>query len=276
MSILPRKLTFQLTPLLDLLLIVIFAQYLDVQETAQQHQAEIQQQADAEATALRVERERDAAQLSAAESRLEELQVDSAKLQQLLQKRELELSREIHLALQREEQVGNLVAELFQVPQELVKQALKPRNPTNPIRSQQEIEKLQQAFRKLSRKRGREVIKHLLTFEELRKRCDIWELYVAENGLILFSSDKHTHEFRAESAQDFATRIFERYKSLPQPKSLVIILLSWGDAKAAPRQAAIDGLPLAIDRMRADSSGRARFEYAVLGFNPRPSSRSLP
>ncbi len=35
MTILPRKLTLQLTPLLDLLLIVIFAQYMEVKQTGE-------------------------------------------------------------------------------------------------------------------------------------------------------------------------------------------------------------------------------------------------
>ena len=41
-----KKLTFQLTPLLDLLLIVIFAQYMEVQHTSAQAEQEIERRAD--------------------------------------------------------------------------------------------------------------------------------------------------------------------------------------------------------------------------------------
>ena len=39
-----RRMTFQLTPLLDLLLIVIFAQYMEVQQKAESAQTEVEQQ----------------------------------------------------------------------------------------------------------------------------------------------------------------------------------------------------------------------------------------
>ena len=39
-----RRMTFQLTPLLDLLLIVIFAQFMEVQQQAESAQDDLQQQ----------------------------------------------------------------------------------------------------------------------------------------------------------------------------------------------------------------------------------------
>ena len=105
----------------------------------------------------------------------------------------------------------------------------------------------------------------------MRKRCDIWEIYINDTGMAVFSGSGQTHTFRAETAQEFAAEIYERYKTLPQPKSLVIMLLSYGDVKASIYEAAIDGLPVVAERMRTDQSGRSRFEYAVLGFNPTPA-----
>ncbi|MDA0282836.1 MAG: hypothetical protein O3B86_05730, partial [Planctomycetota bacterium] len=126
-------------------------------------------------------------------------------------------------------------------------------------------------FRSFSEQKPGESVRHLLTFEEMRKRCDIWEIYINDTGMAVFSGSGQTHTFRAETAQEFAAEIYERYKTLPQPKSLVIMLLSYGDVKASIYEAAIDGLPVVAERMRTDQSGRSRFEYAVLGFNPTPA-----
>ena len=268
MRFIGRKLTLQLTPLLDLLLIVIFAQYLELRESAARTEAGVRQQAASEVAALRKKRALDSRQREAAERRWTELKQEHSALAQKLTKREYELTTALRRAIEQQERVGDIVAELFQLPDELVERALKPRNPTQQSRSPEQIEQLRQAFRDLAKKRGRAVLQHLFTFEELRKRCDIWKVYVTETGLIDFRVDEVTHTFRADTAEDFATELFDRYKALPDRKRLVIILFSYGDAKAGPRQAVLDGLPVATARMQADSSGQTRFEYADLGYNP--------
>jgi hypothetical protein len=63
--------------------------------------------------------------------------------------------------------------------------------------------------------------------------------------------------------------MFERYRTLPQPKSLVIVVLSYGNVRAAAYEAALTGLPTVIEKMQADAAGRTRFEYAVLGYDPQ-------
>ena len=76
--------------------------------------------------------------------------------------------------------------------------------------------------------------------------------------------------FRARTAEEFADKLYAAYKSLPQPKSLVVIMLSWGDARADVREAALRALPIVTERMRQNAGGFIRFEYAVLGFQPAP------
>lgn len=267
MKLLPRKLSFQLTPLLDLLLIVIFAQYLEMQETTERQEAELRQEAQSRVAAARQEYRQALGRLSAAREQLDALQQRKSELQQQWEKRETVLEESLRRAIRQQKRVGDLVAELFDVPEGLIEQALDPRN--NARRSEQEREELRQAFEELARQRGRAVIRHLLTYEEIRKRADVWELYVTEDGMIVLTAGDNTYRFRAETPEMFEQKLFARYKSLPQPKSLVIILFSYGDAKAGTREAVLEGLPRVAGRMRADTSGRTRFEYANLGFQPR-------
>lgn len=274
MSFLPRKLTFQLTPLLDLLLIVIFAQYMEMRETVHV-EADDRQAAEAKLGSLSQQRERELKSLSETRRQLETFRSEQSELAKALEKRNFELRTALRRALEQQKRVGDLVAELFQVPDELIQQALNPKNLTQPARSPEEIKRLHAAFQELAQKQGRAVLQHLLTYEELRKRCDIWEIYVAEDGLIHCNTGSPGVPFRAETAGHFERVLFQRYKGLPDTKRLVIILFSYGDAKAGPRQAVLDGLPTATARMQADSNGQTRFEYADLGYNPdRPASRS--
>jgi len=238
-----RRMTFQLTPLLDLLLIVIFAQFMEVQQVSDQTESDHQQQ-------------------------IEELQTAS-------KQQERELRAEIKAAEDQQVRVGELVTELFQIPTPMVEKALLRRNASSQPLSSKEAQQLRTAFRELAEMNGQQVIKHLMTHQELRKRCDVWEIYIQENGSTLFIADDEQLEFRFSSSKDFSSKVFQQFRSLPQPKGIVIIILSYGDAKAGIRQIAKDALPDLTDRMQQSSNGRTRFEYAILGFSPEGNQTRL-
>tara|TARA_R110002111_G_scaffold262860_1_gene341949 strand:- start:63600 stop:64475 length:876 start_codon:yes stop_codon:yes gene_type:complete len=280
-----RRLTFQLTPLLDLLLIVIFAQFMDTQETTAriEQRAEQQvQQADQkleqlsaisesalqkikDLSALNLQTRRDA--LKAAETAIEMEQRTRA-LQQLSEKKNQELTEQLKGAQAQRDLVAELVQQLFQLPDQIIDPLLKSKAEPDSEKTKAEIERIKQQLQELAGAKAEDVVKHFLTYDELTKRSDIWELYLTENGIFRLKIGKQTTDFRADSAAAFVDRFYAIYKTVPQPKSLVIILFSYGDAKASVRFAATQGLPLIAERMRADSSGRTRYEYAVMGFAP--------
>ncbi|NQV27029.1 MAG: hypothetical protein HQ518_21990 [Rhodopirellula sp.] len=271
-----RRLTFQLTPLLDLLLIVIFAQFLDVRETATEQEQSTSTQLSAaqeelagtqdQLAKILAEKREAAADRDFLRTSLQELKEKTAG--QEVERKSLEES--LKRAHEQRDTIASLVSELFDLPDETVNELIRTRTPENVRLTPEQVKRLRNEFREFSKQKPGESVRHLLTFEEMRKRCDIWELYINETGMTVFSGSGQTHTFRAETTEQFASELYERYKTLPQPKSLVIILLSYGDVKASVYEAAIDGLPIVAERMRTDQSGRSRFEYAVLGFNPTP------
>lgn len=271
-----RRLTFQLTPLLDLLLIVIFAQFMDVRDTT----TEREQSTSTQMTAAQNELAGTQDQLAKIIAEKTEVEADREFLRQSLQELKestsgLEIERKsleesLKRAHEQRDTIANLVADLFDLPDKTINELIKTRTPENVRLTPEQVERLRQEFKSFAEQNPGESVRHLLTFEEMRKRCDIWELYINDTGQTVFSGSGQTHTFRAETTQEFASELYERYKTLPQPKSLVIILLSYGDVKASVYEAAVDGLPLVAERMRTDQSGRSRFEYAVLGYNPTP------
>ena len=69
----------------------------------------------------------------------------------------------------------------------------------------------------------------------------------------------------SSTPQRFAAVLFDFYKSLPQPKDLVLILLSFGDAKALPREAAQHDLVEPDDPVRHDQpSPKGGITHAML------------
>jgi hypothetical protein len=280
------------------MLIVIFAQYIEIRETSAARERQRTLQAAAERELLAAERERQLAAVSAERRAVERSQADLEAEREEIEQRERELREALEHALEQQQQVGDIVSELFRVPDELIQELLQQRDSDAGARSAAEIESLKQAFREFGQLRGVAAVKHLLTYEELRKRCDIWEIYITAEGIAIFDAGDASKQFRfreadADSggprtraeiraedetaAQKFADRIFDFYKTLPQSKSVVIMLLSYSKTTSYNwRRPAILGLSKAADRMRADSSGRTRFEYALLGTVDPPSPETRP
>ncbi len=264
-----RRVTLQLTPLLDMLLIIIFAQYLEVKTTVARDRAETLQQVQ--------DRTREVHQL---EARVQSLRTQLAELElantgastlrtdfESLRGRVTELQQALELAVSQRESIGKIAAELFRLPPSILEKALQP-GAEKPL-SEADLESIRKLVNALAENRAGEVTRHLLTYSELRKRSDVWDLWLDDGGQTVMDTGERTERFRAGTADAFQRELFDRYKSAPQPKGLVIILLSWGNTPAKWREAAINGLRQAAERMRDDSGGRTRFEYAILGFRPR-------
>ncbi|QDT37462.1 hypothetical protein [Stratiformator vulcanicus] len=263
-----QRLHFQLTPLLDLLLIVIFAQYLDVQQTADQQSESVTAQVAAERAEMDT-------QLSRKLDELEQRSQTTLVVEGELSQRKAELERQIQKLAEdraeleaRQRTAGNLLAKLFDVPQEVIAEVFRPREPPGVPQTAEEVQRLKDQLERLANDKGREIVEFLLTYDELRKRADIWSVHIRETGEIVLKAGEWSNVIRAKTPDEFASKIFTNYKTLPQPKNLVVVLVSYGDARADARNAVLKGLPMALKEMRDDRLGRTQFEYAILGFDP--------
>lgn len=267
-----RRLTMQLTPLLDLLLIVIFAQFMDVQEreatTVDEAKLAVEKryQAEAELADLRTSHEQAVGALKEAARMVSELRAENRQLTE----QSSQLQTEVERAVTQQRLLGELVSQLFNVPDETIAEVLTPDGANQPAASAKQRAFLEEQFRELSMQKAGRMIRHLLSYDEMRKRCDLWELHIDETGWFSLNAGKQERGFRADTPDEFANRLYSIYKSLPEPKQLVVIMLSYGDARADVREAAIQGLPRVTERMRQDAGGTFRFEYAILGFQPPP------
>lgn len=250
----PRKLVFQLTPLLDLLLIVIFAQYLEVETTAHQERRTLDESRRQVASELQSSRLKTAI----LESRITELELEASVAEAQLEERD-------RLLVQRH-QLGTIVQHLFRIPESVLSNLMRQKNLAGPGSSTSDQSQLQSLLKDLGNGTPERVVEHLLTFGEMRKRMDIWELYISSTGQFFLSAGGQQIEFRVETPAELRLRLYDTYKTLPETKSMVLILLSYGDVRFETIQTFVDGMPETIDRIRLDVGNRARIEYAVLGF----------
>jgi hypothetical protein len=245
----PRRLTFQLVSLFDLLIIIVFAQYLGLRDKTHAEVQALAREAEERTGDDALRRELDQKSLD-----LEALKAESARTQ-------VESAEELKRSREEMARLGGLVAELFDLPADSLEKMLRAHSPA-------EAERIRKALRELSANRSAQAVRHVLTLAELEKRCDIWQIHIRDDGSYRFTANDQTSRFRADTAERFAAELFKQYQGLPQPKSLVLILLAWGDASLQSRTAAVAGLEIAVERMRSDTDRRSRFEYSLLGYIP--------
>ena len=76
-----------------------------------------------------------------------------------------------------------------------------------------------------------------------------------------------------ERSADFARQLFAASKAFPQPKGLVVLLVSFDpDSRAGTFQPVLDGLGEGVRALEADQGGRTQYEFAVLGLAPEPAA----
>lgn len=244
---LSRRLTLQLTPLLDLLLIVMFAQYMEVQIVAKRE-------------AERISSERDATEEENEQLRQRVAQVES-------EQRNSDRDR-----LRDHEQIGQLIREVFRLPDDTVNKVVQPRAVGEAGLSPSEMAELKAQLHQLSNERGDRVVDHLLTFNEMRKQFDLWELYLNENGELIVSAGPHRPQVKSkaiETPEAFIDTMLAVRDKFPPTKQSVLILCRYGNCRLVNKIALTRGLPAISQRINADGNEPVRFEFAIFGYRPQ-------
>lgn len=244
-----RRLTLQLTPLLDLLLIVMFAQYMELRIVAKQESEQVT------AERLEITEENQQLRQQARESQAEQRRFEQDQLQERVQ-------------------LGRLVRELFQIPESLITKLVQPRSQGEGGLSPSDISDLKSKFQQLANSRGDQVIDHLLTFQEMRKNFDVWEIYINENGELLITTGQDRQPVKSkaiETPEAFVDTILEVRRQFPPTRSSVLMLCRYGDCRLLHKLAMTRGLPAIADRMKNDGQGTVQFDYAVFGYRPHPA-----
>ncbi|MFW5652745.1 MAG: hypothetical protein ACOC0P_01765, partial [Planctomycetota bacterium] len=247
MTISRRRFFFQLTPLVDLLLIVVFAQYLGLSDASQiafelaerEHESVvIAAQAEAFEASLRAEQfaeDHDAATARARSlaSNLARLQWDYTLTQRQVQELEQRLAAEAaqaeHLQQLHTEHLrtlSQLAAELLNVPAESLSNALADLPDADRDRVLLELDRLRSDP-------ATTVVHHLRRLNEIHKRADIWEVHLTSDDSVQLTLNNTLVEagILVESPADFEAVLGRAMQTQPEPKALVLFLLSWSNAR---------------------------------------------
>ncbi|MEM6978940.1 MAG: hypothetical protein AAF539_04675 [Planctomycetota bacterium] len=233
-----RRTRFQLTPLLDLLLIIVFAQFLDVRETAQEQ--------------------------------------TTARQQSRTQLRDAQTQRDLAIA-QRAVDADAMTRAINGLRQSLAIDAGDVDTfgfgSDNQRRS---VDAAIQSAEELSQSDPASVLRFMIAHGELLKRADVWAIHASDRDDISLMAPNQTETFRLEASAQAARRdevidqLFAAFKKLPQPKGLVVVMVSYAPRSVAGvYQPLVDAIPETLRRLRRDAP-TTRFEYTVLGTSPTP------
>jgi hypothetical protein len=253
---------FQLTPLLDLLLIVIFAQYMDVRQTGARQQQwfdnekqQIEVEANAQAEKEAELRRQAEIELAFAEDQINSLKkmrnVDDELIQDLKNQRQL---------------LAEFVNQALKVSPEMVDQMLSKSKLADDENFRETVKQLREAAMG-------EALQTAVSYHELLKRCDIWEFFLAdaagENASrLIFRSNGDREEWTVRDLPAFQRKLKADLRARPQPKSLVIVLSGFLDEELTRGQR--DDFRRLLDdtfqELTVESGGQTRYYYRDLGY----------
>lgn len=269
-----RRFTLQLAPLLDLLFIVLYAQYIDLQQATSREieQARVQREQAEVAKDAAAELRTDAlSQLTDLTRKLEQADVEKRRLARELDLARAETAKEgeareelERLAARDRAVIGSLVQDVLRINRDVINDALQGA----PAIDRQ---RLRASFEQMQNQSAAAVIHHLRATEELKKRADLWEIYIGDDNTVRVTlvGEVVGTNLRVTAPDQLTNTLAELARQRGEPKSLVIVLLSWSNADRRTR----DGVRKAVDNlvtvMKAEWPGK-RIEVAPLGYTPVP------
>jgi hypothetical protein len=235
-----RRLIIQLAALVDLLFVVMFLQYTEQTRSAAEQKARLQRAAeDAEGLKRMVVAKQDdlVKQRDDLASEVEDLKKRLAK--------ETRKSTDIEKQVQ---EIGRVAAELIKgVDAKALADTLRGAPP-------QDVEAILSALSESTGKNAAQVVQMLRKSAELKNWSDIWEVHLFYDGHVrVRGPGVRDREFMPNDANDFTIQFMNVVKEAGEPKSLVIVMFTHGNAELG----AIDLVTKGLDQVRTVWSGQA-------------------
>ncbi len=256
------RIILRITPLLDLLLIVLFAQFMEQESTTRQQLAQRAEQA---ATALADRQAAEQARAEAVATRQQFARAIEAKNRIIAEQQKLLMAREQRLRQlsQSVDSLARLARQQLKIPPEAVRHALQGATPN-------EVDRLLGELARASTESVAQIIRYLRTNVEFRNHWDVWEVHVnSDDSLRLRRNDQVVaEELFITSSDNFLKNVRDLFDR-EEPKSTVLILLSWSDASLKTRLAAKQGIEALAAILENKWARPKKFYISLLGYTPQ-------
>ncbi len=268
-----RRMVFQLTALLDLLLVVLFAQYMETDEAARRSmRSESMRRQRAESGQRTTEQLKQTALMDRAKlaDQIEKLAAENQRLTTSLNSAQARIGAAEAGRVDTEKRSTEQLAEIGEIFRQRLKIDSNTFNAYLGSASPAERASLLQEMQKLQSGRSASIVQYLRATAEFKKMCNLWEVHVFSDNTVRieFDGQDRTGRFRVSGASDMANRVIDAAKENGEPRSLVVVLLTWSDADRKTRDEVTTGLQDAITVLRTSWGSSKRLELAKLGYTP--------
>ncbi len=260
-----RRIILQLTPMLDLMLTVLFVQAIllkGVSMDAVDAKTKV-------ATTLAASRD----MVSRYKQDNEGLTRERNDLRDKLKTAEDRLAAATESQLEAEERVkeinanmeriANLAKNIFDVSEETVLTMTAGMNDNQAARIRAELERIQ-------KENPSEALKELMKLDELRKRCDFWGLHVSYDGqLEFFVNDKKiasTFIQKDFGPEPIVNAMEDAASQLQEPKSIVLVVLTHANPETTICRLAKHGVKSFLSRRNTMPNSKSKYELSEWGY----------
>jgi hypothetical protein len=257
-----RRLVVQLASLVDLLFLILFLQYMQLKLVSHRRavtEIELRTQAEASAHDAR-------GVANQVVKNLQQLQNDNRRLTEDLRNAEKQIkglegkSKELQQLSEKELLfVGKAAQDMLGVD---IGPALKNASPSD-------VEDVKKVLAGLRGADPAAIVQHLRTTREIQKLCSIWDVHLDEDGAVRLRLGDVARTFRPRDENDFAQQFVDVSKEAGEPKSLVVILRTFGDAQKSALDLEDKGLERAVVLLRAEWPTK-RFALSTAHFSVAP------
>lgn len=260
-----KRVLLQLTPLLDLMMTILFVQYVllhDVSndaiaariqtEDTLSHSRDIEARLRGQNEGLAKERNELQEELDKVKNRLEEVQQS----QQVAEKQVQDATKNL-------ERIGGLAKEMFDISPEALQALTGGLNPAQTDRVRQELERIK-------KESPGKALEELMKLDELRKRCDFWKVHITYGGFVLLSiNEKEVGRFQAmDSPEAIVNQFVQTISEIEEPKSIVLVILTHGNALEDVFGRVQSGLRKFLQEQSDKPHSRSRYELSEWGYVP--------
>jgi hypothetical protein len=282
-----RRMVFQLTALLDLLLVVLFAQYIETQEVTRRairseaarraKEASLRIQAEQLTKVTEAERQEseklkrlalaDRSQLT---DQIEKLTSENQRLQSSLTRAQAKLGQEHEGRVEDQKRAAEELAQIGELFRERLNIDPKTLNGYLDSASPGERDKFLEEMQRLKGARSASVVQYLRATVEFKKMCNLWEIHIFDDNSVRlrFDGKEYGKRIYPVSANDFANQFIEAARDNGEPRSLVVVLLTFSNADQKTCDEVSTGLREATTVLRTAWGNTKRIEVSKLGYTP--------
>jgi len=264
-----RRLVVQLASLVDLLFVILFLQYMQLRLISHRQavtEKELRTQAEIAAKDAQIAAKDARGVTNQVVHNLEQLQNANRQLSEDLKTAEKQIrgleGKNKEVTRLAEEEILSVAKAAQNMLGVDLTPALKNGTPGD-------IEAIKGLLAKLRTADPAAIVQHLRTTREIQKLCSIWDVYLSGDGVVRLRCGDSTRTFRPRDENDFAQQFIETSKEAGEPKSLVVILRTFGDVQRVARRCEAQGLERAKVLLRAEWPNK-RFVLATAHFSAVP------